>query len=398
MAIVDLRCIFIFIILSIFSPILGFIFSLFALFSRKSNVTIFLFSLSIALFSYVYIPGSRTDLSKWYLIFENINNAGFENYLSWVSSNPDYFIYTYIYILTKLDLSKQFIPFLSVILAYYLYLSLVIKEIKVNNFKHSFSVLLILYFIFTLDFRTITLGVRQGVAISIVIFSIYHNIKNKKSALSYIMAFWAISIHFMTIVPIFIYVLSRLFNLKYQKIVLILSLMIIILPIDNILINLVQNISPHLSNGNDKILQTYTSGYWGQEYANDLSVKGKMQVILSTLPYFLAMFFVSFYHCKSEFSKFIILMILFVAICSFSDTLFIRYSVLVTMCLPILLISELNINKSNSLYKFIKIYSVITFFVFLGVIYSARSELLLTIDNYLLMNIVSLINYNVVPF
>lgn len=354
--------------------------------------------MSVAIIAYLYIPGYRTDLAKWYLIFYNIKNGDFSNYTNWLSSSPDFFIYTYIYALTRLGLNKELIPFFSVMVSYFLYLYIVIKEVKVSNFTRSFSSLLILYFIFTLDFRTITLGVRQGLAISIFIFSIYRHLFNKKDFLSYIMIIIAINIHFMIIVPVFAYILSLYIKVKYQRIILFISLLVLVLPIDNIMLTVIKNFIPYLSGNNERILETYTTGYWGQEYSDDLSFKGKVQVLLSTLPYFMTLFFMLLYRCRSEISKFTSLMIFVVSLFSFSDTLFIRYSVVVTMLLPLLLMMELNKNRMNFLFYTVKFFSCITFFIFVSVFYSARNELAFTLENYVLANIFNIINYNSVPF
>ncbi|NOE55528.1 hypothetical protein GU271_02550 [Vibrio cholerae] len=374
-------------------PFLALIYSIFIFFTRRHVYSVYLLSLSLAIFSSIYIPNSDADLSRWFLIYESIADGGIGALLNWLSTRPDSLSYIYIYITSSLGLSKEILAFTVIFLSYSIYLHIFECEVKDKNicFYHYF--MLAMLFVCALDHRVILLGVRQGLAIVVCILGLSLYLKGKIKIAAFLFTI-AISIHFMSMAIVGIFLVSKFINHKYQKGFLCLSLLIFILPFKGQISNIVNIFIPILSSESSAILETYTVGYWGQEYANDLSEKGKIQALITMLPILISYGYLFLFKDNSYYRNALTLSLLLVSIVSFSDTLLLRYLVVPTLLLPVCLVGESRVKLKEKLIIVLPTYILL----FAAMIYSSRHSIALTSENFILMSVFHLVKYNVVPY
>lgn len=390
----DYKLISAFILLLIVNPFISLLFSTINLFYNRRIYSIFLFSFSLAIFSSVYIPHISADLSRWFTIYNNIELSGINVLYDYLKTKPDYLIYIYIYICTLLNFSKEILPFSIILITYSIYLKIFIELERLKKYSHFIFFLLI--FIFAIDHRVILLGVRQGLAITLCIYGLYLSLNNQKF-LSYIVYIISCLIHFMIIPITIIFIISEKIKTQKNNLIPYISLAILLLPIDNLLIKYTENLIPLLSSGNGAIVETYTIGYWGQEYTDDLSFKGRIQTIITIIPLYLSFLYLILIKGANKYRNALILSLLIVSLLSFSETLLLRYLVIPTMLLPIVILYEFGVVYTQK-----RVLLLVTFFVylilFLAMLYSSRESLYTTLINYIPMNIFNIINFNVRPY
>ncbi len=379
--------------LVIIYPFLALIYSIFIFFTRRHVYSIYLFSLSLAIFSSIYIPNRDADLSRWFLIYESIADGGIDVLLNWLSTRPDSLSYIYIYITSSLGLSKEILAFTVIFLSYSIYLHTFEYEVKDKDINFFYYFMFAILFVCALDHRVILLGVRQGLAIVICILGLVLYIKGKIKIAALLFTI-AMSTHFMSVVIVGIFLVSKFISYKYQKALLFISLLIFALPFKSQISNIVNIFIPILSSENSAILETYTVGYWGQEYANDLSEKGKIQALITMLPILTSYCYLLIFKDNSYYRNALILSLLLVSIVSFSDTLLLRYLVVPTLILPFCLVDESKVKLKEKFITVLPTYILL----FAAMIYSSRHSIALTNENFIFMSILNLVKYNVVPY
>ncbi|MEI8611104.1 EpsG family protein [Enterovibrio sp. Hal110] len=389
----DLGLISVHMFLIIIYPLLSLVYALFLFITRRHVYAGYLLALSLAIFSTIYIPNSSADLSRWFLIYEDIANGGYSALVSWLKTRPDSLAYIFIYFSSNLGFSKEILSFVVILLSYSIYINIFYREVnnKVINYTHY--ALFGLVFLFALDHRVILLGVRQGLAIVVCIFALHYYI-NERINKAFMLFAIAMAIHFMSFAIIVIFLISKYIGKKSQNYIVVVSLLLMALPIDNHLKSLVNTALPFMSSESSAILETYTVGYWGQGYANDLSEKGRIQALITMIPLMAAYVYLLLFKNDSYYRNALSLSLLLVSAVSFSDTLLLRYSVVPTLLLPICFISEIKTKINNKLMLVFPVYCLL----FIAMIYSSRHSILLTGESFLIMNVYEIINFNVEPY
>lgn len=319
-------CFFYFIALLI-NPILSLVYSIFLLNVRR-HYSLMLFAVSMAVLIFFLVPIKEYDLYRWYLIFEAIKIGGIDALLNYIAYKPDYVMYVYSYALSFLGVGPSYLQLTVVFFGYAFYLSLAHRYIGSIEHKKIYYILLF-SFIAAFDFRMVALGVRQGVAICIALYAVDNLFKMKKISAN-LMFFLACMIHFMVFPLIIIAYSSFWFKRVNIKLLLVFSLIFAFFPVGNAVVSLFSIWLP------SSIINAYTDGYWANEYMQSLSLKGTVQVALSLIPVFAIWLLLFLNAPSSKWSRFSTFILLFVSLVSFSDTLLLRYSVVATMCLPII--------------------------------------------------------------
>lgn len=277
------------------SPIISLVIFIFMVENKRKKI--FYISIFIALFSMNIVPLKSYDLVKHYYRFDLIkfNLITLEQYLK---TQNDYFIGGVYWLLNIFNLKKEVIPFISNFISYYF-----ILKLFNNIIKNSKAFFWIVFFI-SIDFRSITFGVRNVPAIVLIIYGSYL-ILNEYKMNGVVFFILAISVHFMTIPYIILLIPSLVINnKKIIKIIFYLSFlgMLVSPKIITQLINLLP-LSPSLL----KHIGFYTEGYWAFEYLEKVNFNNRvMNYLISFIKYWTIFFYFFFpiYRVKGINNKF----------------------------------------------------------------------------------------------
>ncbi|PHM39564.1 hypothetical protein Xmau_02568 [Xenorhabdus mauleonii] len=327
-------------------PIIGFVLSIISLNSKKNNLLSYIIISFFFAYIFIYIP-PLGDLYRHYNSFLNISHLSF--------TEKDFLLHVYFALFHALNLPFYFIPgsvvFLSTLLIL-LSFSLLIKNqrISISYEKYILSHVIILL---NINYFTIASGLRYGLAISIVIYAFSHYITNKKKTTFIILFLISILLHFSMLFFILPFFSSRIIKIKRISFFFICIISFILSSYSYIIFEIISN---HIQYGH-----SYINGKWSS--GEDKNIYGKIRIIINQVPFFLMLFFFSFFSKRKltpslNMERNIIFWLsIFLLLTHFSFTIFTRFSILPTF-LIIFYLLKLNSFKISYIYGLIVIFSI----------------------------------------
>jgi len=288
------------IVLFIFQPLLWLIFGIAEIANNKRLAYIQL-AILLGMFGYVLFPWG--DGFERYKFFTKIGSMDYEEFLSFLFFQVDYFFYILSYIFNYFNLEYQYIQFFFVVSGYLLVFSLFRKNTLSCNVK--LRILLFLLLMCLISFLALANNLRYALATIVFLYGIYDVIKYDKVVRGYIFIFLSFSIHFYTILLFTIFYLSKIFFYKINSKTLILLFKLSFL-IGFVNIFLIQEIARFIIAGNEGVLfhkiASYILGSDGTITHMISSFPQLIRHIINLLPLvFLIIYFLKYRDWKNDF-------------------------------------------------------------------------------------------------
>jgi len=348
----------------------------------------FLFSLFMALLAYLWIPYELYDLVRHYERFDEVANLPFKQIYN--TADLRFFFDVYMWCIASLGLPKEFVPFSTIFITYFLLFSSLKKivdcQFKYSSFNQniSFKYLMLLGIILLflqIRFVDSASGMRNYIAFSIFIFAIIDFYLNKKIILPIILIFVSLLFHMAVLPLILLFLLSILFNIrKIFRIIFVISLLLLLTnQVNTIFIFIMDLLKPTLQ-AYGLYIDAYMSseGVYGGDYYSHMNIQTYiLEKIILPAPFYLAgiyLFFVkkiSFYQIKN----FLYILFSFAVLVNFSRTMFMRYIYLFDVLFIFVMLFELR-DKMNNVYRKVFIAFLFLFFVIgsFGGFYASRDS------------------------
>lgn len=198
---------------SLIMPIYTLAFAMIQCIRRKTSyLSIFSISLAFATVAFTLIPSEELDLYRHYERIESIKSLPFQSIIS--SQDSSYLIFdSYAWLVNYLNLPKEFFTATVVLLAYFLVLS-VFNHVK-NRFLYTSNTNIVaisfLIFLLGVDFIYLSTGIRNILANTIIFYSAYRAIFDKKLILFILGCILAFYIHPGSIIPAIIVLVALMF-------------------------------------------------------------------------------------------------------------------------------------------------------------------------------------------
>lgn len=367
------------------ASVFGFAFAIYCYYKNRSNICILILSFSIAIFAYAYQPSEGTDLSRWFQLIDKFSEFNLTDFMIYVAKQQDILSYLFIFILSSLDLPKQLLPFAVAFTSYYAYIKSSRDYIYKNNNETKILGFIFLLVVINLDFRTITLGVRQGMALCLLYAGICSDTIDRKKQ-SYLQFLSAGLIHFMTVPIILLFYLSKINIPVSSRIIALIS--ISLYSVSSFILTGVQTILQHLPGNLFNVAEIYTIGRWGLEHESHISFFGLMHSYVLRLSIPVISVYLIINNPKDRLAKFSAIYLVLISLVEFSITLHLRYTVFLTMLSPLILMPVFfkTAQCKNKLF-FSAVFTAIVFINFFAMIYSSKNELPESILTYLKFNI-----------
>lgn len=323
----------------IFNPILSLFLTFIEVLNRKKYAA-FLFSFTMGLLAFVLIPMEGYDLIRVYEEYSYFKSLNFDQLLYYLSFNLDFLFYVYSWILAKLSLPKELLPFTSIFLIYYIFITIYIDWVKRNNVNKNQKFVFLILIILFIPFLSTYSGIRNNTGLSFFVLGLYNFLIYKKhNGLLFI--FLANLIHFMTIflsVLLFISYIVR--NHRLVRFIFLLSFVLLILPSNPVI-----NFFAILDFSNEALQHrqfSYLGGSgWSDFFLPGLSLNGRIFFVITMLSYFLSLIYLIVTHNNSFLRNFIYMIAIFTNIfSSVPGTLYKRYSIALVFIFVILILFE----------------------------------------------------------
>ncbi len=211
-------------IIFIINPILTIIYSL-AIIGYKDKFLKFLLCLSLAMFAYRFTPYDSMDLRRYYDIYNNVASLKLDEITTYYKYNIP--IIFFIKFLTILNINKEFLPFISVFVAYFYAfsaLSIIYNNGNYNKYRWAFVCLF-----FTIQLLASISGLRNGMATSLFFYGLvnYFYGTKKKAYLYFLISSFLHSYILLALVFIFVNkLISGFFSMSLLKMSLIVAVFI----------------------------------------------------------------------------------------------------------------------------------------------------------------------------
>lgn len=170
----------------IISPILSLPFILVGIFNRE-KFALFLTSLFIGVLSYYLIPSWELDISRYFLMYQEISMSNFNGFKLIVSEQNDYVFFFIYYLLSRLGISFQFL--LLIISTFNFYACLLVGDLILKKSKASRNSYFILMgsLILSLPILSMVSVSRFALAFTFFMLFVYNHLKkNKKLSYSFL--------------------------------------------------------------------------------------------------------------------------------------------------------------------------------------------------------------------
>ena len=310
-------------------------------------------ALSLGFIAYGTFPNEGSDLSRYYIEIENMRHRGLEYvfndflYKNTILTN----VFFYLISLTN---NNHLLPFFSTILTFSIFSYVVIKVTKRYNIKISVLSIFILSFLAIIFLRPILTGVRQHLALSIMLLAVFKDFnENKRDFKTILLYILPLLIHTGTI-PIIIIRILYLFKGKFYKIRYLLLGWTFLIPFLSIIF---LNTNNYLSETFEKLL-----GYQYSDYP-DMRLFIILILILLLILYLVKTVSKEKKNLQDfkleDYTKFYILLLIFTVGCIDIHHLFSRMlSFCIYMLLPILFLFYKNDRKTKTIVTFLFLFLI----------------------------------------
>lgn len=270
----------------IINPLMGTLLSLRYLVNNERAV-ILIISLMAAICAYNVVPYDSMDLATHYRKFLDLKN---ETYSDIFGEGSNVFFYFYMKTLSLLNINKEWIPFSSTFVGYYILLS-AFSQVAINgNSKVKIYTYYVLWF-FTISFLSLSNGIRGGLSAAFFIGAMIA-LYNNRFLFFFISSVLSVLSHSFMLPVIIILLISKRINRLFP--LLMLKLVIVVSIIIALMINMTEFMDLFVSQlsfipGVDAIYKIYILGdTWGAAATFDFN--SKLAMFLSQLPYFCSLF------------------------------------------------------------------------------------------------------------
>lgn len=200
--------------------------TLFFSFLKSSRISIFLYSLFVALISYSYKPYAGYDKTRHYEMYNYVKTLSFTDFWGYVTSfSPDFLFYLLLHFAGKLGISFHHVVFLCTFVTIFL-IFFVLNEWKckvgMNRFWNVIMSIMVLCSVYYLDVFS---GIRFYLAASFFLYGLH--LLSKGKVFSIFFLFLSAITHFsiILVLPLCLFCYSYKFiNFSYLKIAIVLSL------------------------------------------------------------------------------------------------------------------------------------------------------------------------------
>lgn len=329
-----------------------------------------LFSLFMSYLAYLMIPYDTWDLTRHYEKFQELSTISFDNVFE-DSRIFNYIFNLYMWSVSHIGFSKEFVPFSFVFMVYMLYFLSFKKIGEYHSFKNGFFIsykwfmLLGIFLIFNeIRFADTASGLRNGLAFAIFIFAIIRYYLNSKIVSTFILVVLASLLHFSVVPLAIIFFLSNIIKLRsFNRVLFFIGFILIISGlVGELFYAIIEFFKPTLQSYG-LYFPAYMSpdGAWGSGFYEDKNIKTIiLEKFIKPLPFYLAGVYLFFVKeiTWSRLQNYLYMLFVFIALASVSRTLFDRYSYFFVLLFLFLFLEEL---KSKPLTSLKKIF--ITFFI-----------------------------------
>ncbi|MGG5570940.1 EpsG family protein [Myroides odoratimimus] len=224
------------------SPILSLPFILLGIFNRE-RLSLFLTSLFIGVLSYYLIPAWELDISRYYLMYQEISMSNYNGFKLIVAEQNDYVFFFLYYLLSRFGISFQFL--LLIISTFNFYTCLLVGDLILKRSKASRNSYFMLMgsLILSLPILSMVSVSRFALAFSFFMLFVYYHLK-KNTKLSY--SFMALSCftHFAFAVYVPFLVLFNFYTnrTKINRMLMVICFFVLVFTATGGLLNVLQRI------------------------------------------------------------------------------------------------------------------------------------------------------------
>lgn len=350
----------------IINPILTLPFVVIELLNRKPYALV-LFSIFMGLLGFVLIPSESSDITRIYDIYNQLQYASFGQFLKFTGTQLDFLLYLYAWILGKIGLSRQFLQFTTLFVTYYLIFKVYFDWSAKVDLDKVVKFLFFIFILFFIPFLSTYSGMRNNTALAFFIYGVYClHFKSSKSG--YVFILLSLFTHFMAIILVFLYLISKFVAVSTKKIryIFLFSFLLLIIP-GNPIISWLNT----LSLGFDFLEQRQVSYLGGSEWSgfflSGMSLKGKVFFVLTMLPYYWLLIYLVCTVKDSFLRKYAYILGVFTNILSaVPGTLYKRYCVALVFLGVLILFDEYKVrdwyeSKRKYIYVFVILFIIMRF-------------------------------------
>lgn len=344
----------------------------------------------LGFYGYLYPPVG--DMYRYAMDFELYSDVSFTQFLILAPLyNKDFLLPFLDWILAQLglvnDWTRFFFIFLGSLLTFRIFYE-VREESQIRNSKAAASLFLVYLLLMNINFILFRFGLAMCFFVYGYYLLLYKNIK-----MGYLWVGLAIFCHFGISPLLFPLVFSQILGYNGNKSVSVI-LMIMILFAD---IDVADQIIRKLPFSDSMVdyLSVYTSGFWKEEYLQEVSLNYKIFQVLNKVGYYALFFFYIKHHRPCKVSAFIDMMLAVMVILSPMKAMFGRFVIVLNFILAINFISIMFYEWRVIRFQYTKkIFLYIGIFITMVSIYAKRHELALSDEYLLLAPTVMIVNHS----
>jgi len=275
-------------IVFLISPILSLPFILLGIYN-KEKFSLFTLSLFFGVLSYYLIPTWELDISRYYLMYQEISLTNWDGFKVILDEQNDYVFFFIYYLFSRLDFTFQYFLLVSSVFGFYSCFRVADIAIrKFNPSRQSYFILLI-SFVLSLPILAMISVTRFSIGFTFFMLFIFHHLsKNKKTSYAFLVLSCFTHFAFSVYVPFIILFYFFKNRAKINTILLAVGAIVIVFSITGGLMSVLQYI-PFLATK----AQTYLTIY------EDTNIKILSSMLI--VPVFLSLFFyMKFYQVISS--------------------------------------------------------------------------------------------------
>lgn len=343
------------ILLTVLSPVFAIPFFIIFLFMVEPKYKVYvmiMLSVSLGVILFQIVPNETMDLYRYYKIIDTFREISFNPLLLFNNSDP--ITYGLMYLVSK-TYNNHFLPFISIILFYFLYYKAINELLCIYNLEKKYynkAIFFILSIVIIIGTGT---GVRFSLAIAMFMNGIVAYIKGKNKMIPFLWFIMSILSHITMFIPFVLYMICILLKNKPKKIVYVIWGCILMTP--SLVLNILMLLSkvPFLNDLLVKFNSYFTpynpGGNWflfrvvifilnlillikSQKYINDHKIKSV--ILLENFIAIIAIVYLPYYYISIRFINIFNNLIIFVMIYNWKNKSNNNYINLILLCTFIL--------------------------------------------------------------
>lgn len=327
---------------------------------RGERFGYFLLSIFFGLLGYLMIPYDTMDITRHYADYKLIAQMSLSEVLT--KDPARMFLYLLMWGVRNIGLPKEIIPFLFVSVTYYLPFSIILYILKDYPRKKkslttvSFIIIFSFIILNELRFVAIASGLRNNLAFSMSLLSIYLILSRKQKGLGVFLMVLSCIIHPSTILIAIVFMVSRVKQLhKPARFLFFIGIIIIITDASSFLFFSVMDYLKPLLIMLDAFHPSYFSrnGSWGGGFWETANFKTiLLEKYIKPMPiYIAAIYLILVRSSVPDFRRLLYLLFFLVSIISISRTLFDRYAYFITLLFIVVMMIEYRLKEINRIRK-----------------------------------------------